>query len=287
MKTGLILEGGGMRGLFTAGVIDVLMENGVKFDGLIGVSAGAVFGCNYKSGQIGRVLRYNTAYCHDPRYCSLRSLIKTGNLFGKDFCYRELPEELDIFDKEAFEKNPMEFYVTCTDVITGNPVYKKLDRVDENCYEWMRASASLPLVSTIVEIDGRRLLDGGISDSVPLKYFENIGYDRNVVVLTQPKGYLKSKNKLIPLIKLKLHKYPGMIQAMLNRHEMYNGTLDYIAQKEKQGEIIVIRPDTPLPVGRTEKNPDNLRKAYDLGRKVAIKNFKKITDYLAKKDNIL
>ena len=286
MKTGLILEDGGMRGLFTAGVIDVLMENGVKFDGLIGVSAGAVFGCNYKSGQIGRVLRYNTEYCRDPRYCSLRSLIKTGNLFGKDFCYRELPEELDIFDKEAFEKNPMEFYVTCTDVITGNPVYKKLDRVDENCYEWMRASASLPLVSTIVEIDGRRLLDGGISDSVPLKYFENIGYDRNVVVLTQPKGYLKSKNKLIPLIKLKLHKYPGMVKAMLNRHEMYNGTLDYIAQKEKQGEIIVIRPDTPLPVGRTEKNPDNLRKAYDLGRKVAIKNFKKITDYLAKKDNI-
>ena len=138
IKTGLILEGGGMRGLFTAGVIDVLMEKGVTFDGMIGVSAGAVFGCNYKSGQIGRVLRYNTTYCRDPRYCSFRSLIKTGNLFGKDFCYRELPENLDIFDKETFEKNPMEFYVTCTNVMTGEPLYKKIDslfskRLSENC----------------------------------------------------------------------------------------------------------------------------------------------------------
>lgn len=284
MKTGLILEGGGMRGLFTAGVIDVLMENGVIFDGMIGVSAGAVFGCNYKSGQIGRVLRYNIKYCRDPRYCSFRSLIKTGNLFGKDFCYRKLPEELDVFDKETFEKNPMEFYVTCTDVVTGRPVYKKLDKVNENCYEWMRASASLPLVSTVVELDELKLLDGGISDSVPLKYFESIGYDRNIVVLTQPEGYYKSKNKLMPLIKFKLHKYPGMVKAMLNRHKMYNDTLRYIAQQEKQGELIVIRPDGPLPAGRTEKNPDNLRMAYKLGREIAQKNLIKITNFLAKKD---
>ena len=281
MKTGLILEGGGMRGLFTAGVIDVLMENGVIFDGLIGVSAGAVFGCNYKSRQPGRVLRYNTAYCRDARYCSLRSLIKTGNLFSKDFCYRKLPEELDIFDKHTFEQNPMEFYVTCTDVITGLPVYKRLDKVDENCYEWMRASASLPLVSTVVEVDGLKLLDGGISDSVPIKYFESIGYNRNVVVLTQPKEYLKSKNKLMALIKFKLFKYPGMVNAMLHRHEMYNNTLEYIAQKEEKGEVIVIRPDFPLPVGRTEKNPDNLRKAYELGRIVAEKNLARIITYLS------
>ena len=286
MKKGLILEGGAMRGMFTAGIIDVLMENGIRFDGLIGVSAGAVFGCNYKSWQIGRVLRYNTEYCRDPRYCSFRSLIKTGNLFGKDFCYRELPEELDIFDKRAFENNPMEFYVTCTDVITGKPVYKKLDKVDENCYEWMRASASLPLVSTVVEVDGFKLLDGGISDSVPIKYFESIGYDQNIVVLTQPEGYLKSKNKLIPLIKLKLRKYPGMVNAMVHRHQMYNDTLNYIAEKEKKGDIIVIRPEAPLPVGRTEKNPVNLRTAYESGRNAAEKNLIKIMHFLAKKDNI-
>lgn len=286
MKKGLVLEGGGMRGMFTAGVIDVLMENHIVFDGMIGVSSGAVFGCNYKSGQPGRVLRYNTAYCRDSRYCSLRSLIKTGNLFGKDFCYRKLPEELDVFDKQAFEQNPMEFYVTCTDVVTGLPVYKMLTKVNENCYEWMRASASLPLVSTVVEVDGLKLLDGGISDSVPLKHFESIGYNRNVVVLTQPKGYLKSKNKLMPLIKLKLFKYPGMVNAMLHRHEMYNDTLGYIAQKEEKGEVIVIRPDFPIPVVRTEKNPDNLRRAYELGRKVAEKNLARITDFLVKKDNI-
>lgn len=286
MKTGLVLEGGGMRGLFTAGVIDVLMENGIMFDGLIGVSAGAVFGCNYKSGQIGRVLRYNTAYCGDPRYCSLRSLIKTGDLFGKDFCYRELPEELDIFDKEAFAKNPMEFYVTCTDVMSGEPVYKRLDKVDETCYEWMRASASMPLVSTVVEIDGQKLLDGGISDSVPLKFFESLGFDRNVVVLTQPYGYSKKKNLLAPLMKLTMKNYPGMVNAMMRRHQMYNHTTGYISEKESEGKIIVIRPETPLPVGRTEKNPEKLREAYNLGRKAAEEELQKIEFFLEKKDII-
>lgn len=282
MKTGLVLEGGAMRGLFTAGVTDVLMENGITFDGLIGVSAGAAFGCNYKSGQIGRALRYNTEYCNDPRYCSFRSLVKTGDLFGKDFCYHKLPEELDIFDKVSFDKNPMEFYVVCTDVMTGNPVYKRIDRVDETCYEWMCASASLPLVSRITEIDGLSLLDGGISDSVPLKYFESIGFDRNIVVLTQPLGYVKKKTSHLPLIKLIMRKYPAMINAMANRHEMYNNTTEYIAEKEKSGEIIVIRPPETLPVGRIEKDPEKLRLAYNIGRKEAEKNIEKIKEFLTK-----
>ncbi len=271
-----------MRGLFTAGVMDVLMENGITFDGLIGVSAGAAFGCNYKSGQIGRVLRYNTKYCKDPRYCSFSSLIKTGHLFGKDFCYRQLPEELDIFDSKAFEENPMEFYVVCTDVMTGKPVYKRVDRVDKNCYEWFCASASMPLVSRITEIDGFMLLDGGISDSVPLKFFESIGYDRNIVVLTQPLGYEKKKNNLLPIIKLIMRKYPKMVDAMAHRHQMYNSTTEYIVQKEKLGEIIVIRPPEALPVGRIEKDPEKLCEAYDLGRAEAEKNIDKIKEFLTK-----
>lgn len=281
MKKGLVLEGGAMRGMFTAGVIDVMMENNIEFDGLIGVSAGAAFGCIYKSGQNGRTLRYNMKYCRDKRYCSLWSLIFTGNLYGAEFCYHELPEKLDVFDSDAFERNPMEFYIVCTDVITGKPVYKKCEKSDYNCMEWMRASASMPLVSQIVEVDGYKMLDGGVSDSIPLKYFEDIGYDRNIVILTQPADYIKGPNKLMPLIKLALKKYPNMVKAMRDRAEMYNKTVREICEKEKRGEVFVIRPESKLPVGRIEKNPEVLKATYDLGRAAAIKHLDAIKKYLS------
>ena len=198
--TGLVLEGGAMRGLFTAGVMDVMLEHGITYDGMIGVSAGAAFGCNYKSKQIGRVLRYNTKYCKDPRYCSVLSLLLTGNLYGAKFCYHTIPEKLDLFDNETFEKNPMEFHVVATDIEKGNAVYEKFDVCDNRCLEWIRASASLPLVSKIVKTDGYKLLDGGLSDSIPVKYFQSISYDKNVVVLTQPEGYVKEINKQLKYI---------------------------------------------------------------------------------------
>lgn len=279
MKKGLVLEGGGMRGLFTAGVTDVLMENGIEFDGMVGVSAGAAFGCNIKSRQIGRAARYNIKYCKDPRYCSLRSLIKTGDLFGKEFCYYELPQKLDIFDKETFDNNPMEFHLVCTDVKTGKPVYKKCDRADDECYEWICASASMPLVSNVVNVGGYSLLDGGISDSIPLKYFESIGYDKNVVILTQPKGYIKKKVSAFPLIKLALRKYPAIVKAMENRHEMYNGTTKYITERQKSGEAFVICPDAPLEISRVEHNPDKLLEVYNLGREKAKKELEKIKEF--------
>ena len=149
MKTGLVLEGGALRGLFSAGVIDVMMENGVKFDGLVGVSAGAAFGCNYKSRQAGRAIRYNTRFANDWRYCSWRSWLTTGDLFGGEFCYHVMPEELDIFDTAAFDSNPMEYYAVCTDVETGEPVYQKLMKCAYDTYEYIRASASMPLVSKV------------------------------------------------------------------------------------------------------------------------------------------
>ena len=281
MKTGLVMEGGAMRGLFTAGVIDVMMEEEIEFDGAIGVSAGAAFGCNYKSKQIGRALRYNINYCKDKRYCSMKSLITTGNLYGAEFCYHELPDKLDIFDCETFENNPMEFYLVCTDVLTGKPVYKKCEKADYDCLEWMRASASMPLASKVVEIDGYKMLDGGVSDSVPLKYFESIGYDRNIVILTQPKNYVKKKNPLIPIMKIVLRKYPNLVKAMEERHEMYNETIKYICEKEKKGEIIVIRPEGDLPVERTEHNPEKLKEAYEMGRKEALKKLEEIRKFLA------
>ncbi len=280
MKKGLVLEGGAMRGMFSAGVIDVLMENGVEFDGIAGVSAGAVFGCNYKSKQIGRTIRYNMKYIKDPRYCSFRSLIKTGDLFGRDFCYNKIPNELDVFDNDTFIKNPVKFYVVATDITTGKAIYKSITSADEEGLTYMRASASMPLVSNPIEIHGKKLLDGGIADSVPLEFFVNKGYEKNLVILTQPKGYIKKKNSLIPLMKLSLRKYPKLINAMANRHILYNEQIKYTEKAEHEGKAFVIRPKEKLPIGRLEKNPETLKAVYDLGRQEAIKNLDKIKEYL-------
>ncbi|MDO4419653.1 MAG: patatin family protein [Ruminococcus sp.] len=280
MKKGLVLEGGAMRGMFSAGVMDVLMENNIEFDGIAGVSAGAVFGCNYKSKQIGRTIRYNIKYIKDPRYCSLRSLVKTGDLFGRDFCYNQIPNKLDPFDNDTFINNPVEFYVVTTDINSGKAVYKNISSADKNGLEYMRASASMPLVSKPVEIDGKKMLDGGISDSVPLKFFVNKGYKKNLVILTQPKGYVKKKNSLIPLMKISLRKYPKLIEAMANRHILYNEQVKYTEEALKNGSAFIIRPSEKLPIGRLEKNPETLKKVYDLGRHEALKNLDKIKEYL-------
>jgi len=280
MKKGLVLEGGAMRGMFSAGVMDVLMESDVNFDGMVGVSAGAVFGCNYKSEQIGRTIRYNMKYIKNPEYCSLGSLIKTGDMFGRDFCYNKIPNELDVFDNETFVNNPLKFYVVATDINTGKALYKRIDSADEYGLLYMRASASMPLVSTVVKVDGKELLDGGVADSVPLEFFINKGYNKNLVILTQPKGYVKKKNSLIPLMKISLRKHPGLIKAMANRHVLYNEQIKYTEQKEAEGKALIIRPSEKLPIGRLEKNPETLKKVYDLGRAEALKNLDKIKEYL-------
>lgn len=280
MKTGLVMEGGAMRGLFTAGAIDVMLENGLRFDGAVGVSAGAAFGCNLKSRQPGRVLRYNLKYCRDPRFCGLRSLVSTGDLFGADFCYREIPEKLDVFDAAEFERNPMEFYVVCTDALTGEAVYRRCVRADRECLEWIRASASMPLVSRAVGLDGRKLLDGGIADSVPLRFFERLGYEKNVVLLTRPADYIKRPSRLLPLIRLRLRKYPRLVEALGRRHEVYNETVRYIARREREGAVLALRPDAPLDVGRVERDPDKLRGAYAAGREVCLRRLGELRDFL-------
>lgn len=280
MRKGLVLEGGAMRGLFTAGVMDVLMENRIVFDGAVGVSAGAVFGCNFKSEQKGRVLRYNLRYCGDKRYCSFRSLIKTGDMFGTDFCYRELPLELDVFDNKTYENNPMDFYVVCTDIEKGTPVYHNYKGFDDHGFDWLRASASMPLASQIVEIDGHKYLDGGISDSIPLEFMENSGYDKNVVILTQPENYRKSRNKALPFIKRKYSDYPKLVEAMEKRHIMYNREVKYVTKEKLEGKAFVIQPEKKLPVGRIEKNPDRLELVYKIGRHTAKKNLNSLKKFL-------
>lgn len=280
MKRGLVLEGGGMRGLYTAGVLDVLTERGVEFDGLVGVSAGAVFGCNYKSRQIGRSLRYNTTYCRDPRYVSLRSLLRTGDLYEAKFCYRTLPEILDPFDSSAFAANPVEFHVVCTDVRTGRPVYHRCETGDTEDVQWMRASASMPLVSNVVRVGGMELLDGGIADSIPIAWSRAHGYDRNVVILTQPPGYRKKRSAFFPLVKFLLRKHPRLAEAMAKRSEVYNASLDELEALERNGEVLVFRPGCKLPLSRTERNPDKLRMAHRLGREDAERRLEELRAFL-------
>lgn len=280
MKKGLVLEGGAMRGIFTAGILDVFLENKVAFDGAVGASAGAVFGCNYKSVQPGRSLRYNIRFCKDKRYCGFHSLISSGNLYNAEFCYHELPAKLDIFDIQTFKDNPFEFHVVCTDVLTGQAVYKELTEVTYDALEWLRASASMPMVSKIVNVDSYFLLDGGIADSIPVKYFENLGYGKNVVILTRPDGYQKKRNKLLPLLKIWYGKYPAFIQALKTRHEMYNETLAYIAEREKEGKLFVIRPEQALKIGKMERNPDKIRNVYNIGRQTGEKHLEAVKKYL-------
>ena len=282
MKTGLVLEGGAMRGMFTAGILDVFMEEGVQFDGAIGVSAGAAFGVNFKSGQIGRAIRYNARFCNDARYCGWRCLLRDGNIFSRDFAYGEVPLVHDPFDFEAYARHPMPFYLVCTDVTTGEPVYHLYGGKEDHGFEWIRASASMPLVSQMVEIEGRRLLDGGISDSIPLRYFESQGYRRNVVILTQPPMYEKKENGLLFMVRLMYRKYPHLVRAMEKRHLVYNETLRYVEEKERAGEILVMRPLAPLPVSRVEKNPDRLLQTYEIGRAAAKERLAEVRDFLAR-----
>lgn len=270
-----------MRGMFTAGVTDVMMENKIIFDGAIGVSAGAAFGCNYKSNQIGRVIRYNMKYCNDERYCGFKTFIKTGDIYGAKFCYHTLPEELDLFDSETFTSNPMEFYVVCTDVNTGEAIYHKCITGKSEDLEWIRGSASMPLVSRIVETDGYKLLDGGIADSIPIKYFESIGYNKNIVILTQPDGFIKKKNQLLPIMRIRLSRYPHLIKTMANRHNIYNETTSYIKEREKSGEVFVIRPPEALKIAHIEHNPSELKRVYEIGRRTAIEKLDEIKAFLA------
>ena len=280
MKSGLILEGGAMRGMFTCGVLDVFMENGITFDGAAGISAGAVFGCNLKSQQIGRAIRYNKAYCRDPRYCSIRSLLRTGDLFGVDFCYHVLPDVLDPFDREMFQKNEMEFYIGATNIRTGEAVFHRCSDGEAVDIEWMRASASMPLVSKIVKIDGLELLDGGIADPVPYAFMEENGYRHNVIVLTQPAGYLKKKEPLLPLIQIGLRKYPKLEKAMEIRHLQYNLQMEEIEEREKAETALVIRPPEALGIGHTEHNPQELERVYQVGRREALHRLEEIKEFI-------
>lgn len=280
MKNGLVLEGGGMRGMFTAGAMDAFMEEGLSFDGLIGVSAGALFGCNYKSKQRGRALRYNIMLKNAPHYMGWRTFFKTGNIVNPQFSYHVLPFEIDKFDVDTFEHNPMEFWMVCTDIVTGKPVYHRMDTFSHREVEWMRASASMPAVSRPVKIGEQLFLDGGITDSIPLKAFQEMGYGRNIVILTQPSDYFKKPLKINWLIKLMTKKYPMVGECMARRHEMYNRQLEYLMQQEAAGNAMLIYPEEALRIGRTELNEKKMRRVYAMGYKKAKNMMPEIKDFI-------
>lgn len=263
MSIGLVLEGGAMRGLYTAGVLDVFLDNNIKVDGIIGVSAGVLFGVNYVSKQKGRAIRYNKKFANDKRYMGMRSFITTGNIINKDFAYYEIPFKIDVFDEETFEKSNTDFWATVTNIETGEAEYLKLNNVFEQM-ELLRATSAMPIVSKIIEIDGKKYLDGGISDSIPVEKCKSMGYDKIIVVLTRTIEYRKKKaNSLIAKVKYK--KYPKLVRTMENRYKKYNETVEKIIDMENKKEIFVIRPSKDLGLKRIEKDVDKLQAMYDLG----------------------
>lgn len=278
MKTGLVLEGGGVRGIYTAGVLDVFMENDLAFDGVIGVSAGAIHACSWLSGQKGRSIRYYRKYVGDPRFMSLRSWLKTGDIVGADFCYHELPDRLDVYDHEAFLRNPTPFYAVCTDVETGGAEYVRI-RDMRGQIEYLRASASLPYFSRIVGLDGRKYLDGGCGDSIPVAAFRRMGYGRNVIILTRDASYRK-KPEMQGMARLVYRKYPAFVRTLERRHEMYNEQLDMAARLEEAGDAFVIRPRQPIQIGRLERDPQKVEQVYLQGREDARAAMERLKNWL-------
>ena len=281
MKIGLVLEGGGMRGLFSAGVLDALLElKELSVNGIVGVSSGALFGVNYVSKQKERAVRYNKKYADDKRYMGLHSWITTGNAVNKDFAFYELPYKLDVFDNETFKKAETDFYVVMTNVESGKPEYVLIEDAFAQM-EYLRATSALPFASKIIEINGKKYLDGGISDSIPIDFCESLGYDKIIAVLTRPEGTYK-EDKLGFLYKLVYRKYPNLVNSLLNMATDYEKVLAKIKDLENRGKIFVVRPPEVLKIGRLEKNRDKIQKVYDTGLNTGLKELDNIVKYLNK-----
>ena len=263
MKVGLVLEGGAMRGMFTAGVLDVFLDEQIHIDGIVSVSAGALFGVNFPSKQKGRVLRYNKKYLNDKRYMGWHSLFTTGNIVNKDFAFYQLPFELDVFDQAAFARSGIDFYTVLTNVESGEAEYVKIHDAFEQM-ETLRATSAMPFVSKMVEIDGKKYLDGGIADSIPLRFCQQLGYDKIIVILTRPLDYRKTPTNSL-IFNAFYRRYPKLVERLTNRYVDYNRAVEDVIRLNEQGEIFVIRPSVTLPIRRIEKDVAKVQAMYDLG----------------------
>lgn len=278
MKVGLVLEGGAMRGMYTAGVLDTFLDNNIEIDGIIGVSAGVLFGVNYLSKQRGRVIRYNKRFINDKRYMGFWSLLTTGNIINKEFSFYEVPKKLDVFDNDTFVKSKTDFWATVTNIETGEAEYIKLDDLFAQM-EVLRATSAMPYVSKIVELESGKYLDGGISDSIPVDKCKELGYDKIIVVLTRPLDYRKKKPKEV-IAKIFYRRYPKFAKTVNNRYKMYNETVEKIIDMENKKEIFVIRPSRLVNVKRIEKNPEKLQEMYELGLEDSKNSLEKLKEYI-------
>lgn len=279
INAGLVLEGGGMRGVYTAGVLDLFIDKGLYFKNCYGVSAGATQCCSYLSKQKGRALKINVEYMKDKRYASFGNLVKEGNYFGKKFTMETIPNELELFDYDEYTKTGANFYAVATDCKTGEPAYLRVENMKQDI-DKVWASCTLPLLSKMVHVDGREYLDGGVSDSIPVLKAIKDGNEKVIVVLTRDGEYRKSPNKMMWLIKLKYRKYPGLVRAVKDRYIKYNKNLAAIAKLEKDGKIFVIRPKEQVEVGRLEKDGEKMKALYNCGYKEAEACFEDLKAYL-------
>ena len=278
-QAGLILEGGGMKGIYTCGVLDFFMEKDVLFSDCYGVSAGACHMCSYLSRQKGRAYHVGIDYLECRDYCSVRSLLRTGDLFNNDFCYDLIPHYLNPYDYEGFRKYEGKAYAVATDIVTGKPEYIRLYDMEEGI-QAVRASSSLPLVSRNVTIGGRKYLDGALSDSIPIRKAQADGNRKNVVILTKAVGYRKERSSALPLIRAAYARYPKVYELMKNRHISYNETLDYLEEQEKRGKVFVIRPQKESGIGRIEKDKEKLKALYEQGYCEAQERYEEMLAYL-------
>ena len=271
-NTAIVVEGGGLRGSYSGGILDILADKEIKFGGAVGTSAGAIHLCSFLSGQIGRNFRVDTIHSKSPRYMSLRNLLFTGDYFAFDYCYKQIPYKIDPFEFDKFTEQcqETEFHVCITDVETGLAEYpRSTDYRNEDEMNYIRASASMPILSKIVEIHGKKFLDGGVADSIPFEQMFKKGFERAVVILTRPLGYRKKINKALPLVKLAYRHYPKFVEAVATRHIRYNQALDKLAQLEAEGKVFIFRPSRLIKISDIESNKKKIANLYELGKEDA------------------
>lgn len=281
-KVGLILEGGAMRCMFTAGILDVFSENGIEVDGIVGVSAGAGFGCNFKSNQPKRVVNLIKKFSENNKFKGLKSFLATGDYYNQEDLYKSLPTDFEKFNSEAFKNNKVPFYVVCTNADTGEAVYRQCENGDLKDKLWFRASATLPIYSNPIEIDGVPLMDGGIVDSIPLKFFQEQGYDKNIIIHTHEKGFLQGKSKVIIILKMFFREYPVITEKIAVRHNMYKKQTEYVNREIEKGNVLPIYPKENTVIKNTETDTKKLLGSYEAGRKAGLENLDRVKDFIKK-----
>ena len=280
----LILEGGGMRGIFTAGVLDYFMDHGLFCKNVIGVSAGVVAATNYVAGLIGRTAYINIKYCPDPRYISVQSALQSGNAFNRDTAYRLIPDQIDPFPYEAFNQSPMSMTLVCSNLETGEADYRRIDDLRKGLpYEI--ASASLPGVSEIVEVDGKKLLDGGTCDSIPIFYSLLTGAPKHIVIRTRPRDYVRKPNALMPVLAMIYRDYPFYVERMRNRHFEYNRTARALERMHETGECFVVWPEEDIAISNLEHDQNKVFYHYEQGVRVAAEIYDDLCRYLDAPEN--